>query len=53
MSLTPCLSSSRGIGMWPHSGMPGAPLGPQCLQHQHGGLVDREVRVVDAGAHLA
>ena len=29
MSATPRSSSTRGMGMWPHSGMPGAPLGPQ------------------------
>jgi len=31
MSLTPCLSRRAGIGAAPHSGMPGAPLGPACL----------------------
>ena len=29
MSVTPCWSSLRGIGMCPHSGNPGAPFGPQ------------------------
>ena len=28
-SLTPRSSSTLGMGMWPHSGKPGAPFGPQ------------------------
>ena len=28
MSFTPALSSFAGMGRWPHSGIPGAPLGP-------------------------
>ncbi len=29
MSRTPCFSSFFGIGIMPHSGMPGPPTGPQ------------------------
>ena len=28
MSVTPAERSLLGIGIWPHSGMPGPPLGP-------------------------
>ena len=28
ISFTPALSSFAGMGRWPHSGIPGAPLGP-------------------------
>ena len=29
MSRTPCFTSLRGIGIMPHSGMPGPPFGPE------------------------
>ena len=31
MSVTPWRRSLAGIGSWPHSGMPGPPLGPPFL----------------------
>ena len=35
MSVTPAAASLAGIGIMPHSGIPGTPTGPQPAQHQH------------------
>ena len=49
----PVCSSLRGIGAAPHSGMPGAPFGPPCLSTSTRGLVDGQVRIVDARVQIA
>ena len=46
-SLTPCLRSFAGIGRWPHSGMPGAPIGPALRSTITLDASHVEVRVVD------
>ena len=52
MSRTPGLSSFFGIGSMPHSGMPGPPLGPEFLQHQHMVRRDLEIVAVDLARHV-
>ena len=52
MSVTPAAASLAGIGIMPHSGMPGTPTGPQPAEHQHAVGGDRQRRVVDPAAHV-
>ena len=52
MSRTPLARSFFGIGSAPHSGRPGRADRAAVLQHQHGGLVDLEVGIVDAAGEV-
>ena len=48
MSFTPFFNRRAGTGAAPHSGMPGRAARADVLEHEHGGLVDRQRRIVDA-----
>ena len=52
MSVTPARTSRAGIGIMPHSGMPGTPTGPQPASTSTGPRRDRQRRVVDPGQHV-
>ena len=52
MSVTPALTSRAGIGIMPHSGMPGTPTGPQPASTSTRLRRDRQGRVVDPGQHV-